>query len=153
MRTGSSSSKNSRLTPAFSSLAVFIRQRKQHQLGEKKGKRLVFLGALNQANKQGRSLQEHIAMHSHTARTQTPLRPWRQRALDNIMAAITSLKWPCSPSLVPLTTSHRFCCVRYFPSTAWFHLFFFSSQLSDLQPLGCFVATLHFLSDFLFLIY
>lgn len=30
-----------------------------------------------------------------------------KRALDNIMAAITSLKWPCFPSSVPFTSFHR----------------------------------------------
>lgn len=40
-------------------------------------------------------------MHSHTARKLTQPWPWRQRALDNIMTAITSLKWPCFRSSVP----------------------------------------------------
>lgn len=61
----------------------------------------VFLSGFNQANKQGWSLQKHIAMHSHTARKLTQPWPWRQRALDNIMTAITSLKWPCFRSSVP----------------------------------------------------
>lgn len=91
---------------ASSSITVFIRQDNVSLVRRENS--LFPLIAFNPANNQGLSLQKHIVMHSHTARKPTPPWPQRQRALDNIMAAITSLKWPCFSSSVSFTGP--FCC-------------------------------------------
>lgn len=50
-------------------------------------------------------------MHSHTSKEPCL---WRQRALDNIMAPITSLKWSCFPFSCHSNYFHT-VCVSFYP--------------------------------------
>lgn len=98
----------------------------------------IFCTAFNQANKQGHSLQKHIAMHSHAARKPPTPRSRRQRALDNIMAAITSLKWSRFPSSVPFTSFHGTILLCVLVSIhVWQHNLICSSIYLDVLFIGC----------------
>lgn len=107
----------------FMSGAVFIRQ--GHNISSVN--QPIFLMAFNQANKQGRSLQKHIAMHSHTARKPTLPWPQRQKALDNIMAAITSLKWTSF-----LLQCHALTWIMWVSIYLCTHINYFSTQLNGI---------------------